>query len=136
MIIFQNTNYRLSFEADKQTLLFHWEEPHAQMSYEDFQEACSNFLGYGFEYQVKHFLIDVRNFQLQLPAEFPKWQSEIHYPRYYKLGIEKVAYVMPESALAHAKGIEKTAGKFALQNFGTPTEAQAWLAVPLEIKSQ
>ncbi len=97
------------------------------MSYEDFQEACSNFLGYGFEYKAQHISIDVRNFKLQLPPEFPHWQQEEHYPRYYKLGIQKVAYIMPEAALAYAKEIEASEGRFALRNFARPEEATKWI---------
>ena len=65
-----------------------------------------------FEYQAKTILIDVRNFQFQLPPDFPEWQKNDHYPRYYKFGIERVAYVMPEPYVAQAKEIEKEEGKF------------------------
>ncbi len=117
MSIFQNTIYSIDYLAPSQTIQFNWEAGHKQMTYEDFQEACSNFLGYGFEYQAKNILIDVRNFQFQLPSDFPEWQQNVHYPRYYKLGIEKVAYIMPEAYLANAKEIEKAPGKFELRNF-------------------
>ena len=128
MIVFQNHQYRLSIDADSSILFFEWLEGHANMSYADFQEACSNYLGYGFEYQVKNFCIDVRNFQLQLPADFPRWQREEHYPRYYKLGIVKVAYLMPTAYLAEAKEIEKTPGRFALKNFDHLTSAIKWIS--------
>ncbi|MEO1438105.1 MAG: hypothetical protein AAFV80_21360 [Bacteroidota bacterium] len=127
MQIFKNSNYRITFEATTKTLTFHWEEGHPKMNYEDFQEACTNFLGYGFEYQAQNILIDVRNFQLQLPPEFPSWQNDHHYPRYYKLGIQKVAYVMPEAYLAEAKTIKKLPGKFELLNFSSPEAAYTWI---------
>lgn len=127
MTIFQNSNYSLTYIEDQETITFHWEEGHVSMGFEAFKEACSNFLGYGFEYQAKNILIDVRNFQLSLPPEFPAWQKNEHYPRYYKLGIQKVAYIMPEAALAHAKTIEKEDGKFELRNFASPNAAMTWL---------
>ena len=117
MKIFKNSVYSVDFLEASRTIKFNWEEGHKTMTYEDFQEACSNFLGYGFEYEAQTVLIDVRNFQFQLPADFPEWQEKEHYPRYYKLGIEKVAYLMPEQYVAHAKEIEKEAGKFELRNF-------------------
>ena len=126
MTLFKNSNYRVEFNDQKKTLEFHWEDGHANMSYEQFQEACSNFVGYGFEYQAENFLIDVRNFSLNLPPEFPAWQQNEHYPRYYKLGVKKVAYVMPAEAVQHAKTIEKEAGKFELQNFASPELATSW----------
>lgn len=127
MYVFRNQHYSVSFEPALQAIQFHWEEGHVEMTYEDFQEACCNFIGYGFEYQAKQIVIDVRNFQLNLPPAFPTWQQHEHYPRYYKLGIEKVAYIMPESALEYAKEIKKTEGKFALRNFPSIEAAKAWL---------
>lgn len=128
MQVFNNSIYSVDFLEPIQAIQFNWEEGHKDMSYEDFQEACCNFLGYGFEHQAKNILIDVRNFQFQLPPEFPEWQHNEHYPRYYKLGIEKVAYVMPEEYLAHAKEIDKTDGKFELRNFADIDKAIAYLS--------
>ncbi|NET31684.1 MAG: hypothetical protein F6K19_06745 [Cyanothece sp. SIO1E1] len=127
MYLFRNKHYSVSFQPAFQAIQFHWEEGHAEMTYEDFQEACCNFIGYGFEYQAKQIVIDVRNFQLKLPPEFPAWQQNEHYPRYYKLGIEKVAYIMPVEALSQAKEIEKTEGKFELRNFSSFEAAKTWL---------
>lgn len=117
MKIFKNSRYSVDFIEATKTIQFNWEEGHSSMSYENFQEACSNFLGYGYEYQAKNILIDVRNFKFQLPPEFPEWQEKEHYPRYYKLGIEKVAYLMPLEYVTTAKEIEKEEGKFELRNF-------------------
>jgi hypothetical protein len=117
MKIFKNSIYSIDFLEATKTIQFNWEKGHHNMTYEDFQEACANFLGYGFEYQAQTILIDVRNFQFKLPPDFPEWQEKEHYPRYYKLGIEKVAYLMPEQYVENAKEIEKEVGKFELRNF-------------------
>ena len=117
MRIFKNSVYGVDYLEASKTIQFNWEEGHLKMTYEDFQEACCNFLGYGFEYQARTILIDVRNFQFQLPPQFPEWQEQEHYPRYYKLGIEKVAYVMPEQYVSNAKEIAQEPGKFELRNF-------------------
>ncbi|MEL6988272.1 MAG: hypothetical protein AAGK97_10620 [Bacteroidota bacterium] len=117
MKVFQNSIYSVEYIDSSNTIKFNWEEGHKSMSYEDFQHACSNFIGFGFEYGASRILIDVRNFQFQLPSNFPEWQEKEHYPRYYKLGIEKVAYVMPIEYLEHAKEITKEPGKFELKNF-------------------
>ncbi|MEO0734728.1 MAG: hypothetical protein AAFZ52_17970, partial [Bacteroidota bacterium] len=127
MTVFSNHHYRVELSADETTLEFHWEDANVNMTYADFQEACSNYLGYAFEYETRQFLIDVRNFRFQLPPEFPAWQREEHYPRYYKRGVRKVAYVMPAEYVPQAKTIEATPGKFALENFATPAEANTWL---------
>ena len=127
MEIFKNSVYSVEFLEATKTIQFNWEEGHKNMTYEDFQEACSNFLGYGFEYQARSILIDVRNFQFQLPPDFPEWQEKEHYPRYYKLGIEKVAYLMPEQYVENAKEIEKEVGKFELRNFSNYQSAINYL---------
>lgn len=123
MLVYQNSIYSVRFLAPTKTIQFNWEAAHQDMSYEDFQEACSNFVGYGFEYQAKTILIDVTNFKFQLPADFPEWQKNEHYPRYYKLGIQKVAYVMPEQYVTNAREIKKETGKFELRNFSTVDNA-------------
>lgn len=123
MQLFKNSVYSIDFLESTKTIQFNWEEGHKSMTYENFQEACCNFIGYGFEYKAKTILIDVRNFQFTLPPDFPEWQHNIHYPRYYKLGIEKVAYVMPAAYLGQAKEIPKEEGKFELRNFARMEEA-------------
>jgi len=128
MKIFKNSVYSVDFLQATKTIRFNWEEGHKNMTYEDFQEACSNFLGYGFEYQARTILIDVRDFQFQLPPDFPEWQEKEHYPRYYKLDIEKVAYIMPEQYVANAKEIEKEAGRFELRNFSAYEPAMNYLS--------
>ncbi|MAQ75953.1 MAG: hypothetical protein CL613_06450 [Aquimarina sp.] len=119
MEVFRNAMYSVTYISEIETIQFNWLEGHVDMTYDDFKEACNNFLGYGFEYKAKNILIGVRNFQFQLPSDFPEWQKEKHYPRYYKLGIEKVAYVMPEAFISEAKEIPKEEGKFELRNFTT-----------------
>ncbi len=128
MSIYADTNYRIELSPDKDVIIFKWEDAHRNMSYEDFQEACCNFIGFAFEYQTKRICIDVRNFQLSLPEDFKVWQENIHYPRYYKLGIQKVAYVMPEAAMEYAKEIPPREGKFTLKNFANEQKAFDWLA--------
>ena len=127
MTVFHNALYKLVLSEDQSTLHFYWMDDNGQMSYEDFKEACSNFVGYGFEYNTKNFVIDVRNFQFQLPPEFPDWQKNEHYPRYYKLGVQKVAYVMPKEYVDSAKEINKEEGKFDLRNFADHDSASKWI---------
>lgn len=126
MKIYSDSNYWLEFLTDSKTLKFNWKEGHEKMSYEDFQEACSNFIGHGFEFRAKNILIDVRNFKLQLPPEFPEWQHNEHHPRYHKLGIEKVVYLMPEQALENAKETNVEEAGFAQRNFSDEVEAMKW----------
>ena len=45
MKIFENSIYSIDFDDATKTIQFNWEEGHKNMTYEDFKEACSNFLG-------------------------------------------------------------------------------------------
>ncbi|MEO0898347.1 MAG: hypothetical protein AAFY71_18180 [Bacteroidota bacterium] len=129
MTIHNHTFYYLQQEESGNLLIFRWKEAHANMSYEDFIEACTNYVGYGFEYQSKKFLIDTSNFQFQIPEEFSSWKKEIHHPRYRKLGVERVAYLMPESALPYMKDVSKEEEGFEIRYFGKEKEARDWLAM-------
>lgn len=55
MTIFKNSNYRLDYQAAQNLLQFFWEAGHEKMDYEDFQEACCNFLGYGLNTKPNNF---------------------------------------------------------------------------------
>lgn len=126
MLVYSDSNYKVELFKDSNMLRFGWHDGHESMTYEDFQEACSNFIGHGFEYGAKNILIDVRNFKLQLPPEFPEWQREEHHPRYHKLGIEKVVYLMPEAALENTKEMDKEEAGFEQKNFSEESKALEW----------
>jgi len=124
--VYADPHYRISFDTERSILGFHWLPEHVEMSYVDFQEACSNYVGYAFEFGTQHYLIDVRDFRLQLPPEFPVWQEEEHYPRYRKQGVKRVAYILPEQYLASAKTRDASEVGFDLRNFSAVAEAQHW----------
>ncbi|MEM8762830.1 MAG: hypothetical protein AAGD88_03395 [Bacteroidota bacterium] len=131
MNVYSDSNYTVDFVDEGNILRFGWKDGHESMNYEDFKESCCNFIGFGFEYGAEKILIDVRNFALQLPPEFPEWQKKKHHPRYKKLGIQKVVYLMPEVAVDHSKKIEKDEHGFELQNFSDETLALRWLNTSL-----
>ena len=126
MLVYSDSKYKVDFIERGKVLRFGWYDGHESMTYEDFQEACSNFIGHGFEQGAKNILIDVRNFKLQLPPGFPEWQRKEHHPRYHRLGIAKVVYLMPEEALANAKEMDKEEAGFEQRNFSDESKAMAW----------
>ncbi|MEL6256198.1 MAG: STAS/SEC14 domain-containing protein, partial [Bacteroidota bacterium] len=91
------------------------------------KEACCNYAGYAFEYQAKRLLIDTSNFQFQMPADFEQWRDDHHYPRLWKLGVEKMAFLMPESVMAFVEDKAAEFGKFPVRYFVQEGEAMEWL---------
>lgn len=126
-LVHSHTYYQINYEAAKGLLVFSWNEEHQDMSYSEFKEACSNYAGYAHEYQTKILLVDVSNFQLKLPEAFSEWQDQVHYPRFYKLGVLKMAYLTQTEWLSYMKDIPPSEGRFALKNFDSQEEALAWL---------
>ena len=127
MELFSNKYYRLELSDDQKVIEFHWEDDHTNMTYEDFVEACCNFVGYGFEYQTKLLLIDTHNFKLDLPEQFFQWQKEVHYLRYKKLGVIKVAYIMPAASMSHVQNDEGEEGSHTTYYFDNGSSAMNWL---------
>ena len=66
-------------------------------------------------------------FNSNFHRNFRNGRKKEHYPRYYKLGIEKVAYVMPQQYVQNAKEIGKEGGRFELRNFSNYNEATDYL---------
>ncbi len=128
MIIFEHPYYTFHIEEQTNVLRFNWEEAHSDMSYEDFKEACSNYAGYAIEHQSLYLLVDTRDFSFEVPASFLEWREKNHHPRFYKLGVKKMAYLMPVQVLAHMQDIPSEAGKFATRYFSTEAAALAWLS--------
>lgn len=126
--LFEHSLY--SFQLIEETnaiIQFDWTTNSKEMDYEDFQIACTSYAGFAWEYQAKHLLVDTRNFQFQLPAEFEIWREKELNPRYYKLGVLKFAYVTKPEYLPFVKDIPAQPGKFETRNFTSIPEALLWL---------
>jgi hypothetical protein len=126
--LFRNSLCSFSLLTEKVPVLqFDWTEKTVEMSYEDFQTACSNYAGFAWQYQVKHLLVDTRNFTYELPADFMVWREKYLNPRYYQLGVLKFAYITRPELLQYMKDIPAENGKFETRNFSSLTEALNWL---------
>ncbi len=126
MNIFETAAYRVVFDERHNALHFVWQENHPELSYEDFIEACCNFIGYGFEYQVSNIYINTRHFNYMPPAEFQTWQNTVHYDRYRKIGIQKVAYVMNAEHVEYMNNAPAPDHGFAIKYFDDATVALNW----------
>lgn len=126
MQVYQHEYYHLNLTNGR--LEFLWEEAHKNMQYEDFLAACTNYADQAEAHNTKRLLINTQNFQFAVPPQYKKWQEEEHYPRFYQMGIQKVAYLMKPEWMAHVKDEDGQDGRFALKHFAKEEEAIAWLA--------
>ncbi|MEL6191534.1 MAG: hypothetical protein AAFR66_05775 [Bacteroidota bacterium] len=128
MTIYQHSLYYLEFNEKKKAITFRWQDDHADMSFEDFTEACTNYAGFIAEYKVDQVIVDTRNFQYQMPEDFSGWRDNFHYPRLRRMGLQKMAFLMPESAMPYMKNVSAEENQFAVHYFVKETEAFRWLA--------
>ena len=131
--LFQNSLYRIELDTPSNILKFIWEENHPTLTYPGFIEACCNFIGYGFEYQTKQIYINTQHFNFTPPPEFRQWQDTVHYDRYRKIGVEKVAYVMNAEHMQYMNNTPATDGGFATHYFSEEAEALKWLSEPVVV---
>lgn len=127
MKLFENSLYYFTLMEDETILRFDWTDETHNMNYEDFQEACSNYAGYAIENKTLLFLIDTRNFQYELPADYDEWRQSDLNPRYHRLGMKKHAYLMPSEYVAHAEDITPEDGTFVTRFFDDEQAALDWL---------
>lgn len=127
MTLYTNSLYQLTL-LDNNILQNEWTEKTATMSYEDFQEAVQNHAGFVIEYGSVNLMVDTRNFKFSLPEENATWAEKENYPRYYKAGVKKFAFVMPAEYLPYVKDIPAEDGKFETRYFADYDEALAWLS--------
>ncbi|HAS43388.1 MAG TPA: hypothetical protein DCS93_23110 [Microscillaceae bacterium] len=128
MTVYQHSLYNLALEQNQKILSFRWADDQSTLNYEQFQEACTNYAGYAFEYASRYLLIDTHNFTYQLPEEYRTWLEQKHYPRFYKLGVQKIAYLMAEEAMTYVRNEPAENGKFATHYFTNEKEALEWLS--------
>ncbi len=127
-LLFENSLYRFILLEEKlPILLFEWTDKNKEMNYEDFQESCHNYAGFAWQYQTKQLLVDTCNFQFQLPEDFTVWREEQLNPRYYRLGVQKFAYITKPEFLPLMKDIPAENGTFETRNFASTPEAIHWL---------
>jgi len=126
--LFKNSLYSFHLlDEDVFIIRFDWTDKSKEMTYEEFQAACSNYAGFAWQYQAKHLLVNTCNFHVKLPDEFPLWREEQLNPRYYSLGVEKFAYVTKPELIHYMNDIPAESGKFETRNFTSTDEAINWL---------
>ena len=128
MNVYQDKYYIVAVDEGAKMLSFIWEENHPEVNHDLFVAACCNFIGYGFEYQSENILIDTLNFTYTPTPDFYQWQKTVHHQRYRKLGIQRVAYILPEAYVEQMNSQPHEEAGFVTKYFGTEKEAKDWLS--------
>lgn len=126
-ILFQHPLYWFELLNQNNILVFHWTDKTPEMSYEDFQEACSNYAGFAIEHQARKLLVDVRNFRATLPPEYTAWRESSLNTRYHRLGVQKFAYVVPSEAMHNIVNMPSGGETFTTFYFEHIPDALVWL---------
>jgi len=126
MNIYQHPHYQLMLNEEAKIMEFAWKPAHAEMNYDDFKAACSNYIGFAFEYQIKKLLIDTSSFKFSLPKTFEKWRDNFHLPRFHKLGVTKVAYIAHLDWIEQTQNVNNPNG-FSTYYFSNKNQAIDWL---------
>ena len=127
MTVYQDKYYAVEVDESTRLLSFIWEENHPEVTNKLFVAACCNFIGYGFEYRSDKIFIDTMNFTYVPTQEFYHWQKTVHHDRYRKLGIKKVAYILPEQYVEQLNNQPQDDAGFVTKYFSNEGNAKEWL---------
>jgi hypothetical protein len=127
MNVYQDRYYTVAVDEKHGLLSFIWNKDHPEMDHDKFVSACCNFIGYGFEYQSDKILIDTLQFNYTPTPEFYEWQKTEHHQRYRKLGIKKVAYILPAEYVEGMSQTVEVNEDFTTRYFSEVEEARLWL---------
>ena len=124
---YNNPLYSFESAENDRVLIFTWTDTTKNMTDEDFQEALHNYAGFAFELKGPGLIVDVRNFYYKLSDEMMTWRNDECLPRYLAAGSTRMAYILPEGALANMPEGDVVIGKFTDRYFSNLDDAKKWL---------
>jgi hypothetical protein len=110
-------------------LSFIWTEKTAAMSEDDYKQALRLYANLAVKHRVRRGLIDLRKFRFPVAEALMSWRAREIVPLYHQAGLEKFAYVLPDTA---AQPEERPARaepgeQFLTKRFRSEIAAMAWL---------
>ena len=83
------------------------------------------------EYKSESFLVDSRQYHVIMSIHLQEWHDKYIIPEYNKIGVKRIAFIMPEDVIAAAtieqSFEEDNARNLNVQYFATEEEARNWL---------
>lgn len=131
-------SFQTTVTYDKPFLSVHWDNVHkivvmewkSFVSGDLFREGLNTGLNLVIEKRTHRWLADLRKIGV-VSQEDQKWSNEDWFPRAIQGGIQRMALLIPESALAKMSVntiMSKVGDTLVSRYFSSPEEARAWLA--------
>jgi hypothetical protein len=131
MEISRGSFHVFDFDEQASVMTFLWTEKSADMTVDDYKNAIRNYAGFVLKHRARRALIDLRKFHYQVDGKAVGsfWEDEI-VPVYNRAGLEKFAFLLPESANVPADetpAAPESGEKFLTRQFASKPAALAWL---------
>lgn len=125
MLLFETPFYR--FELENQILRFIWKKTSGNLDYQYFKESCMVYAGFVVEYQTEFLLINTIDLKIELPLEFSEWKGNYLNPRYEKVPVRKLAFILDEKPFGYLKNQKLKEGMIENRYFNSNADATKWL---------
>jgi len=130
--VFKNNFQTILIDAENDTIVFEWQETTENISDNKFMAEIEVAAKEVEKHKKKKILLDCINFKYLISPEMQIKTDYIIMQSYYKIGLEKLAILLPED-LFHKLSIEQTIEtnknfhSFISKYFSNSNEAYAWL---------
>ncbi|GAA4391157.1 STAS/SEC14 domain-containing protein [Hymenobacter koreensis] len=137
MILYENAHLRILYDGRLRLLEAHWLGP---ASSDEFRRSQTHLLDLAERYQARAWLGDLRRLPGILPLD-QIWLEQNWFPRFLKLGLEKLAIVNADdpfsradvAAVAEAAKAPQHPGRPDVRYFNDVSEAREWVSTPLSV---
>jgi hypothetical protein len=117
---------------NRQSLDVVWFDSTEHMTNEEFREHLLLFAATTEEHQPRFLFVYAQNMRHAIAAPTQEWHDEYIVPRYSRAGVERMAFMLPESffaRLSHEQTFEEAQAQQLIETqfFTDEGEADAWL---------
>jgi hypothetical protein len=123
--------YVFALDEHASLMSFVWTEQSVAMNADDYKDAIRAYARLVLQHRARCALVDLRSFRYRLEDAdlLASWWADEIVPLYNQAGLQKLAFVLPESEQAPDETpTEAQAGEnFVTRQFGSEQAAIAWL---------
>ncbi|MDW7694781.1 hypothetical protein R9C00_08510 [Flammeovirgaceae bacterium SG7u.111] len=134
MELTKNKFVKASYEESKSLLTVTWLPETANMTGDDYKDVINLILDFFKEYTIKNWLGDTKKFAFPIVPELQEWFAHEINPQLIKLGLQRIAMVVPEDLIAQLAVDQaldemdenKSEGKVISKYFDNLEDAKKW----------
>lgn len=132
MIMYESEFCLTLFDEETSVLKVEWKPSTTNMSTEEFKQHLLVFAESAERTSAGGILVDATKMGFSIPQIVQEWHDEVIIPRYSSAGVEKMAFLQPESFIARETTIQtfeeaSAAELIQMQLFDDEAEAIQWL---------